>query len=35
MEQPKLMSKEQSDHLSKGLAASVELKQEPEGKEEE
>jgi hypothetical protein len=35
MEQPKLLSKEQSDPLSKELAASVELKQEPEGEEEE
>jgi hypothetical protein len=35
MEQPKLLSKEQSASLSKELDASVEVQQEPEGKEDE
>jgi hypothetical protein len=35
MEQPKLLSKEQSASFSKELVALVELQQEPEGEEEE
>jgi hypothetical protein len=35
MEHSKLMSNDQSEPLSKKLAASVELQQEPEGEEEE
>jgi hypothetical protein len=35
MEHPKLLSKEQSEPLSKEVDASVELQQDPEGEEEE